>query len=84
LNCSAEDIAKLIVPSETSDFEHLKKPMKAFNNILPQRILLKSSKGAVQETNYSKKRDEDQNMFEEVSKYDEERFKFVKRQADLF
>ena len=58
--------------------------MKAFNNILPQRILLKSSKGAVQETNYSKKRDEDQNMFEEVSKYDEERFKFVKRQADLF
>lgn len=71
------------MPSETSDFEHLKK-IKAFDNILPHKILLKSSQGVVRETNYTKKRDEDQKMFEEVSRYDEERFKLVKRQADLF
>lgn len=51
MNHSGEDIVKLIMPSETSDFDHLKKPVRAFNNILPQRILLKSSKGVARETN---------------------------------
>ena len=59
LNCSSEDIAKLIIPSEHSDFEQANKPIKAFNNVLPQRILLKANKGNARDLNHSKKHDED-------------------------
>jgi hypothetical protein len=41
LNCSVEDIAKILVPREQAEFDS-KQRLKAFNSILPQRILLKA------------------------------------------
>ena len=74
MNCSAEDIAKIIVPKDAVEL-HAKHTLKAFNAILPQRILLKAKNLHTR----GKAGKEDP---EEPHENAQDRYRQVRRQAD--